>query len=67
MEMSTQICHPLNITAKSILAQVMANYRIYAVDAQTGDEIWSKQMPYPVWGSPSTLMKNIVFFRARPR
>ena len=37
------------------------NYRIYAVDAQTGTEIWSKQMPYPVWGTPST-DDNLVFF-----
>ena len=36
-------------------------YRIYAVDAQTGTEIWSKQMPYPVWGTPST-DDNLVFF-----
>ena len=36
-------------------------YRIYAVDTQTGAEIWSKQMPYPVWGSPSA-DENIVFF-----
>ena len=37
------------------------DYRIYAVDAQTGAEIWSKQMPYPVWGSPSAF-ENLVFF-----
>jgi outer membrane protein assembly factor BamB len=37
------------------------NYRIYAVDAQTGTEIWSKQMAYPVWGSPSA-HENLVFF-----
>lgn len=37
------------------------DYRIYAVDAQTGVEVWSKQMPYPVWGSPST-DENLVFF-----
>ncbi|MDE0468994.1 MAG: PQQ-binding-like beta-propeller repeat protein [Candidatus Poribacteria bacterium] len=37
------------------------DYRIYAVDAQTGAEAWSKQMPYPVWGSPST-DENLVFF-----
>ena len=37
------------------------DYRIYAVDAQTGDEAWSKQMPYPVWGSPSA-EENIVYF-----
>ena len=37
------------------------NYKIYAVDAQTGTEIWSKQMPYPVWGSPSA-SENLVFF-----
>ena len=37
------------------------DYRIYAVDAQTGAEAWSKQMPYPVWGSPSA-EGNIVLF-----
>lgn len=37
------------------------DYRIYAVDAQTGNEIWSSQMPYPVWGSPSAY-ENLVFF-----
>lgn len=37
------------------------DYRIYAVDAQTGAEIWSKQMPYSVWGSPSA-EENRVFF-----
>ena len=37
------------------------DYRIYAVDAQTGAEVWSKQMPYPVWGSPSA-EENLVFF-----
>ena len=37
------------------------DYRIYAVDAQTGIEVWSKQMPYPVWGSPSA-EGNIVYF-----
>lgn len=36
-------------------------YRIYAVNAQTGAEIWSKQMPYPVWGSPSA-DEDLVFF-----
>lgn len=35
--------------------------RIYAVDAETGSEIWSRQMPYPVWGSPSAY-QDIVFF-----
>lgn len=37
------------------------DYRIYAVDAHTGAEVWSKQMSYPVWGSPSA-DENIVFF-----
>ena len=37
------------------------DYRVYAVDAQTGAEVWSKQMPYPVWGSPSAA-ENLVFF-----
>ena len=37
------------------------DYKIYAVDAQTGAEVWSKRMPYPVWGSPSA-DEGIVFF-----
>lgn len=37
------------------------DYRIYAVNAQTGAEVWTKQMPYPVWGSPS-IDENLVFF-----
>ena len=37
------------------------DYQIFAVDAQTGREIWSRQMPYPVWGSPS-VNENLVFF-----
>ncbi len=37
------------------------DYQILAVDAQTGSEIWSRQMPYPVWGSPS-VNENLVFF-----
>lgn len=37
------------------------DYQIFAVDADTGAEIWSKQMPYPVWGSPS-VNEDIVFF-----
>ncbi|MDE0554266.1 MAG: PQQ-binding-like beta-propeller repeat protein [Candidatus Poribacteria bacterium] len=36
-------------------------YQILAVNAETGSEIWSKQMPYPVWGSPS-VHEDIVFF-----
>ena len=37
------------------------DYKVFAVDANTGAEIWSKQMPYPVWGSPSA-SENLVFF-----
>ncbi len=37
------------------------DYKVFAVDADTGAEIWSKQMPYPVWGSPS-VSENLVFF-----
>lgn len=36
-------------------------YRIFAVDAGTGDEIWSKQMPYPVWGNPSAYQDTVFF------
>ena len=37
------------------------DYKVFAVDADTGTEIWAKQMPYPVWGSPS-VNENLVFF-----
>ena len=37
------------------------DYQIFAVDAETGIETWSMQMPYPVWGSPS-VNENLVFF-----
>ena len=37
------------------------DYKILAVDAETGAETWSKQMPYPVWGSPS-VNGDLVFF-----
>ena len=37
------------------------DYQILAVDTQTGREIWSKQMSYPVWGSPS-VNERLVFF-----
>lgn len=37
------------------------DYKILAVDAETGVEIWSRQMPYPVWGSPSA-NEDLVFF-----
>lgn len=36
-------------------------YRIYAVDANSGAEIWSKRVDYPAWGSPSA-DDNTVFF-----
>ena len=36
-------------------------YRIYAVDANSGAEVWSKRVDYPVWGSPSA-DGNTVFF-----
>ncbi len=52
---------PVVHNGKSYFGTGYGDYRIYAVDAQTGTEIWSKQMPYPVWGSPSA-HENLVFF-----
>ena len=52
---------PVVHQGKAYFGTGYGEYRIYAVDAQTGAEIWSKQMPYPVWGSPSA-DENIVFF-----
>jgi outer membrane protein assembly factor BamB len=36
-------------------------YRIYALDADDGKEIWSKPVDYPVWGSPSAHEETIYF------
>ena len=52
---------PVEHNGKVYFGTGYGNYRIYAVDAQTGNEIWSKEMPYPVWGSPSAY-ENLVFF-----
>ena len=52
---------PVVHQGKAYFGTGYGDYRIYAVDAHTGAEIWSKQMPYPVWGSP-TADENLVFF-----
>ncbi len=52
---------PVEHNGKVYFGTGYGDYRIYAVDAQTGNEIWSKQMPYPVWGSPSAY-ESLVFF-----
>ena len=52
---------PLAKDGKVFFGTGYGDYRIYAVDAGTGKEIWSKRMPYPVWGSPSAY-QDIVFF-----
>ena len=36
-------------------------YRIYAVDANSGAEVWSKRVDYPVWGSPSADGDTVFF------
>lgn len=36
-------------------------FMVYAVDAETGNEIWTTEMPYPVWGTPSGY-ENLVYF-----
>ena len=36
-------------------------YRIYAVDANSGAEVWSERVDYPAWGSPSA-DGDVVFF-----
>ena len=36
-------------------------YRIYAVDANSGAEIWSEHVDYPVWGSPSAASDTVFF------
>ena len=36
-------------------------YRIYAVDANSGAEVWSKRVDYPAWGSPSANGDTVFF------
>ena len=36
-------------------------YRIYAVDANSGEEVWSKRVSYPAWGSPSADGDTVFF------
>ena len=36
-------------------------YRIYALDANSGAEIWSKRVDYPAWGSPSANGDTVFF------
>ena len=36
-------------------------YRIYAVDANSGEEVWSKRVDYPAWGSPSADGDTVFF------
>ena len=36
-------------------------YRIYAVDANSGAEVWSKRVDYPAWGSPSADGDTVFF------
>ena len=52
---------PVEHNGKVYFGTGYGNYSIYAVDAQTGNELWLKRMPYPVWGSPSAY-ENLVFF-----
>ncbi len=52
---------PVEHNGKVYFGTGYGDYHIYAVDAQTGNELWSKQMPYPVWGSPSAY-EDLVFF-----
>lgn len=52
---------PLVKDGKVYFGTGYGQYKIYAADAETGAEIWSKPMPYPVWGTPSG-HNNLVFF-----
>lgn len=36
-------------------------YRLYAVDANSGAEIWSNRVDYPAWGSPSAEGDTVFF------
>ena len=36
-------------------------YRIYAVDANSGAEVWSERVDYPAWGSPSADGDTVFF------
>ncbi len=52
---------PVVHSGKAYFGTGYGDYRVYALDAQTGEEIWTKPMAYPVWGSPS-VHENLVLF-----
>ncbi len=52
---------PLVHDGKVYFGTGYGDYRVYAVDAETGKEIWTAPMAYSVWGSPS-VYENLVFF-----
>ena len=52
---------PVVHNGKAYFGTGYGEYQILAVDAETGTEAWSRQMPYPVWGSPS-VNEDLVFF-----
>jgi eukaryotic-like serine/threonine-protein kinase len=52
---------PLVWKGKAYFGTGYGEYRIYALDTNTGKEVWSKRVDYPVWGSP-TAHEDTVFF-----
>ncbi len=52
---------PLVKDGKVFFGTGYGDYKVYAVDADNGKEIWSKSMPYSVWGNPSS-HQNLVYF-----
>ena len=52
---------PLVWQGKAYFGNGYGVFRIVAVNANTGKEIWAKQVDYPVWGSP-TIHEDMVFF-----
>ncbi len=52
---------PLISDGKVFFGTGYGEYQIFSLDANTGKEIWSKPVAYPVWGSPS-IHEDTVFF-----
>ena len=55
------ICRRSVWKGKAYFGTGYGEYRIYAADANSGVEIWSKRVDYPAWGSPSADGDTVFF------
>ena len=61
IHLSMWICRRRCGRGKVYFGTGYGEYRIYAVDANSGAEVWSKRVDYPAWGSPSADGDTVFF------